>query len=414
MKEDVYQMNSELKKRATEARTKKAILGSDVDVTVIPEDFSEKEKWTRLEDIPHELGQKLEEVGVDVSGKERAGTYIQMGNEVSFCNYDAEGVEIMPIYEALEKYSWLKEYYWRAVEVDLDKYTAECELASSLMGYFIRAKKGVKQIFPLQSCLFINLDNTRQVVHNIIIAEEDSELNIITGCATDHGVKRAVHLGVSEFYVKRNARVSFTMIHNWTEETDVRPRTGIILDGNAHFNSNYIIMSPTKSLQSNPKAILNGKNSSVYFQTLVYAKGNSKYDMGSVAILNGENSKAEMIARAIGTDSASVISRGLIIGNAKDAKGHLDCQGLLMSPKAHIFAVPELDARNPEIALTHEAAVGKISGEQILYLMSRGLSEDEATSMIVRGFLEADTSRLPKALADETRRLIELAAESEM
>ncbi|MFX0092071.1 MAG: SufD family Fe-S cluster assembly protein, partial [Candidatus Hodarchaeota archaeon] len=398
-------MSGELKKRATLARNKKATLGTDVDIMEIPEDSSEKDKWNRLEDISEELGTKLEQIGIEISGKERAGTYIQMGNEVSFCGYQGAGVEIMPINEAMVKYSWLKDYYWKAVEVDLDKYTAETELASKLMGYFIRAKKGVKEVFPLQSCLFINLDNSRQIVHNIIIAEEDSELNIITGCGTDHGVKRAMHLGVSEFYVKRNAKISFTMIHNWTIETDVRPRTGIIIEDNASFVSNYIVMSPTKSLQSNPKAVLNGKNSSVYFQTLVYAQKHSEYDLGSVAILNGENSNAEMISRVIGIDNSNVTARGLIVGNAPNSKGHLACQGLLLSSNSQILAVPQLDAKNPDVSLTHEAAVGKIAEEQILYLMSRGLSEDEATTMIIRGFLEADTTRLPKSLAEETKRL---------
>ncbi|MHA1731414.1 MAG: SufB/SufD family protein [Promethearchaeota archaeon] len=406
--------NDIYKKKAKEALGKQARLGEDADVESVPEDTTEKEKWTNLAEVPDELKDHLAEVGVDTTGKERSGTYIQQGNEVSFCGYEGEGVELLPIYDAMQKYPWLEDYYWKAVPVDLDKYTAETELASRLMGYFIRAKAGVKEVFPLQSCLFINLENTKQVVHNIVIAEEGSELNIITGCATEHGVKRAVHLGVSEFYVKEGAKVSFTMIHNWSEETDVRPRTGIILEKDATFNSNYVVLSATKSLQSNPKAMLNGDNSSVYFQTLLYAKGRSSFDLGSVAQLNGRNTKAEIVSRVIAVDEASVVSRGLIEGNGEGCKGHLACQGLLMSPKARILAVPQLDAKYPNVSLTHEAAVGRIAEEQILYLMSRGLSKDEATSMIVRGFLEADTSRLPHALAEETKRLIKLAQESEM
>lgn len=407
-------MAGDYTERAQRARDKKAALGMDYDVEKVPEDRKEKPKYDSLESVPEDLGKALVNVGVDVSGKERSGTYIQDGNDVSFCGYSGEGVEILPMYEAVKKYDWLADYLWKAVAVDLDKYTAETELASQQMGYFIRAKRGVKEVFPLQSCLYISLDNTRQAVHNVVIAEEDSELNIITGCATDHSVKRAVHLGVSEFYVKKNAKVSFTMIHNWSEDAFVRPRTGILMEENASFNSNYIVLSATRSLQSNPKAMLNGPNASVYFQTLLYGKGQSEFDLGSVAMLNAPNTTAEMISRVIGVEEANIVARGLIVGNQPDVKGHLACQGLLMSPKARILAVPQLDAKNPDVALTHEAAVGRIAEESILYLMSRGLTEDEATSMIVRGFLEADTSHLPKALADETKRLVDLAAESEM
>ena len=216
-----------------------------------------------------------------------------------------------------------------------------------------------------------------------------------------------------EFYLKKNSKVSFTMIHYWSDKSEVRPRTAIIQEEGSEFNSNYIVMSDVKSIQSNPIAYLNGDKAKAHFQTLIYAKNDSHIDVGTTAILNGKYSKSEMISRIIGTGNSNVIARALIQGNAEGAKGHLECQGLVLSPKASIHAIPEIDAVHPDVSLTHEAAVGKIAEEQILYLMSRGLDENEARDLIIGGFLEADTSHLPKDLAEETKRLIKIASEAE-
>ncbi len=172
-------------------------------------------------------------------------------------------------------------------------------------------------------------------------------------------------------------------------------------------------MSELKDLQSNPITYLNGDNASAYFQTLVYGKGNSKVDVGGRAVLNGKNTKAELISRIIGDNSSYVISRGEITGNGDHSMGHIDCSGLLISKNAKIDSIPRIKAQNPDVTLTHEASVGKIGEEQILYLTSRGLNEEEATDLIINGFLDVDTSHLPSELAEETKKLIELASEAE-
>jgi hypothetical protein len=131
----------------------------------------------------------------------------------------------MSTVDALKKYGWLKNYWWKAVSVTADEYTMLTE-EKGFNGYFIRALPGVKTIFPLQACLFIGEDQLAQNVHNIIITEENSELHIITGCTVAPYVKSALHVGVSEFFVGKNAKISFTMIHSWSKDVDVRPRTG--------------------------------------------------------------------------------------------------------------------------------------------------------------------------------------------
>lgn len=403
----------DLKEKAKKALNKKASIGGDYDTSVYSTDQPDELDFKDPQHIKPELKKTLINVGVDVSQKDRSGTYIQEGNKVGFCETVSDKVEVLPIAVALNKYDWLKDYYWKAVPVDTDKYTAETELNANLQGYFIYAKEGATDTFPLQSCLFLNIEGMKQVVHNIIVAEPGSQLNIITGCTVHPNVHKALHLGTSEFYLKENSQVTFTMVHYWGDESVVRPRTGVIQEANSKFISNYIVMSALKDLQSNPISYLNGDNATAYFQTLVFGKKESKIDVGSRAVLNGKNTRAEMISRVIGTDNSNVVARGLIVGNGENAVGHLECQGLLLSPTARIDSIPEINAMNPNVSITHEAAVGKIAEEQILYLQSRGLSEDEARDLIIGGFLEADTSHLPKELAEETEKLVKMASEAE-
>jgi Fe-S cluster assembly scaffold protein SufB len=154
----------------------------------------------------------------------------------------------MPIQKALKLYDWIGDYYWKLVAVDADKYTASAELTLH-DGYFIRALPGSKSIYPIQACLYLDKPGIQQNVHNIIIAEEGSELHIITGCTTAAHLRRGLHVGISEFFIKKNAKLSFTMIHNWAEDMHVRPRSACLIDKDGVFISNYIILRPVKTLQ---------------------------------------------------------------------------------------------------------------------------------------------------------------------
>jgi Fe-S cluster assembly scaffold protein SufB len=407
----------DIKSRARKVLEKQKNEGINLDE--FTEEDPHPQKYSTAKELPADVKEAMEGVGVEVTEKS-SGMYLQGNNDASLCVSNIKGVELMPITEALKKYDGkdgklnLQDYMWKAVQPDKDKYTAEAAVHEFVQGYFIYAKKGQRTVFPLQSCLFINIPGMKQVVHNVIIAEEGAQLDIITGCTTHKTVKKAIHLGISEFYAGKNAKISFTMIHNWKDETEVRPRTGIILEEGAKFSNFYIAMSPVKSLQMAPTVQCKGKNSSYFNQTLIYGKQNSKYDTGAKVFLTGENSNAQIISRVIAVDEANVINRGQIIGDGKNVMGHIDCSALLLSPKARVDSIPEIDALNPDVSLTHEASVGKIAQDHIEYLMSRGLTENEARELIVRGFLDADTSALPPALAKETKKLIQMAAESEM
>ncbi|WP_421077251.1 SufD family Fe-S cluster assembly protein [Methanothermococcus sp. Ax23] len=361
-----------------------------------------------LMELDEEYKSKLESIGIDIEEKSSAGSYLQINNKAVYSKTDSK-IEMMPISEALKKYD-LDDYYWNLVEIK-DKYSARAALELT-EGFFIRVPKGVKETIPLQTCLLIGEESSSQNVHNIIIVEEGAELNVITGCATSSHVKSGLHIGVSEFYVKKDAKLTYTMIHDWGENVHVRPRTGVHIEENGVFISNYVVMSPVKSIQSYPTAYCVGDNSKATFQTVAYGKGNSKMDMGSRVVLSGKNSSADMISRTIVVDNAEIIARGHLIGESENVKGHLECRGLILSDNAHLHAVPELDARKTNLDLSHEAAVGKIAENQLMYLMSRGLTEDEATSLIIKGFLSVDISGLPPKLAKSVEQIMEMTLDA--
>lgn len=398
-----------LKEKAKKAKKKKAALGEDIELEKYEkEEIGEHEEVESLEELPQKTQKSLLKVGVDPSGMGRSGSFLQFDQSEVCSNCSSENIDMMGIQQALEKYDWLKDYMWNVVNVDTDKYTAEAALGEP-GGYFIRSKPGTKEVFPVQACMFIGDQNIRQTAHNIVIAEENSELHIITGCSTGSDIQSALHIGVSEFYIKKGAKITFTMVHNWAEQVEVRPRTSILLEDDATFINNYILTSPVRTIQTYPTAYCKGKNSRVLFQSILGGHKDSVLDTGTRAILTGKDSSAEMITRAVSKDKSQIYTRGHLAGKSQEVKGHLECMGLVLSDDSMIYSVPELEGSATNLELSHEAAVGKIAEEEVLYLMSRGFTEDEAASMIVRGFLSMDITGLPPELAAETKRMLDLS-----
>ncbi len=400
------------KDKARAASAKPAALGEDIDLGVYVSSSDEQPYQPDPSKLPAEAKGQMLEAGVildDVS--QRSGTFIQMDNSPVHSSVRQEGIEVMATSQALEKYDWLSDYWWQAVAVDADKYTANVEL-NQHDGYFVRALPGCRTVYPVQACLYLAKARLAQNVHNIIIAEEGSELHIITGCTTASREEPGLHLGVSEFYIKRGARVTFTMIHSWNPEVAVRPRTVAIVEEGGLFLSNYVLMKPVRSLQMYPAARCVGEDAVVRYNSILLASPGSSMDVGSRVILGAKGARTEILARAI-TTGGHVVARGYIEGDAPDVKGHLECRGLILQGEGTIYAIPELKGNLAGVDLSHEAAVGKIAEEEIEYLMARGLTRSEATATIVRGFLRVDIEGLPPMLSDELQRAIE-ASEKEL
>ena len=396
------------KNLAKTAINKKAAYGSDIDLYKY-EDAAELDGLNNLDVLPTEIKEAALLAGVDVTEKDRAGTYMQINHSVIYQKIRESyknKLEILSINEALEKYPEMERYWWQTVKVDQDKYTAYAEL-NPMHGYFIRVLPGMKIDRPIQSCLMIQENAKVQNVHNIIILEEGSEAQIITGCAIPPKVKEGLHIGISEFYIKKNAKLTFTMIHNWADDFHVRPRSGAVVEEGATFINNYVLLKPVKSVQMFPSANLTGMNAKAQFNSLLYGKKDSYIDVGSKIILSGENTSGQAISRAIVDDSSTIYARGTLIGENDTAKAHLDCRGILSSKEATMYAIPELVAvKTTHAKLSHEAAIGPIGEEEIEYLMARGLSKDEAITLITQGFMDTKILGLPEALENNIKEMI--------
>jgi Fe-S cluster assembly scaffold protein SufB len=400
----------EKKALAKEAKEKVATYGTDINVEAYSPETGAHPYQEDLSSFSQDEREQMLKAGVDLAATNRSGTFVQKDLSVVHSRSLQEGMEIMDIEEALEQYDWLHEYWWNAVPVNMDKYTARVELHQE-HGYFIRSLPGEKSIYPLQACLYLEEENLAQDVHNIIIAEKGSELHIITGCATAPHVKHGLHVGISEFYVKQGAKLTFTMIHNWSENMAVRPRSATIVEAGGLFLSNYVCMQPVGTLQMYPVTHLVGEGATARYNSILVATPGSSMDVGARVFLRAKGARSEIVSRAI-TTGGKIIARGHIVGEVAGIKAHLECKGLILSDDGVIHAVPELEGHKQEVDLSHEAAVGKIAQEEIEYLMARGLSEEEATATIVRGFLHVEIEGLPKELKAEMDRAVEISEKS--
>jgi Fe-S cluster assembly scaffold protein SufB len=393
-----------LDEKALSARDKKAKLGQDIDLDAYRSESVSHSYVEDLGTLSEADKMRMILAGVDAGETGRSGTYVQKDTSVIHAHSMQEGLEVIPITEALKQYDWVRDYYWKLVEVDTDKYTARAQLDLH-NGYVIRALPGSKVVYPVQACMYMEREGLSQNVHNIIVAEEGSELHIITGCATAAHLQRGLHVGISEFYVKKDAKLSFTMIHYWAEEMMVRARSVGTVEEGGLFLNNYICMKPVRSLQMYPTTYLAGKGAVARFYSLLVGSPGSQMDVGGRIYLKEPDTRAEIISRAI-TNGGNIIARGDLVGEVPGVKAHLECQGLILNGGS-IHAIPELEGMIDGVEMSHEAAVGKIAQDEILYLMSRGLSEDEASATIVRGFLNVDIPGLPSQLKAEIDRAVE-------
>ena len=356
-----------------------------------------------LADIASEEADQFLDVGVDTEALARAGTFIQKDRSVIHSCASQPGVEVMSISQGVATYPWLSEYLWRHIRPETDSFTAQAKRVPH-EGYFIRSQAGVHAQHPVQACLYIAKEGFSQNVHNVVIAEEGSHMQVITGCATSRHLVSGLHVGVSEFYVKKGAELHFTMIHDWGEQVNVRPRTYVHVEAGGVFVSNYISLKPVGSLQMNPTTHLAGEGAVARFNSVLVAGPGAHLDVGSRVILDAPGTRAEIVSRAIAA-GGQIIARGELIGKATGIKAHLECKGLILK-EGLMHAIPELRGYVPGVEMSHEAAVGKIDQREIEYLMARGVDEDEAVSTIVRGFLNVDIDGLPDSLKKKIDKIV--------
>lgn len=352
----------------------------------------------------------LAEVGVITNETQRAGSFV-MRNSHTLCSYaHVDGLEVLPIHQALEKYDWLREkYYWKLVKRDVDDVTRHVAAQSQPQGFFIRVMPGVKVQLPYQAGLYMAEANSAQTLHNVVIVEEGAELTLITGCTTHQGVEEGLHLAVSEFYIGKQATLTNNMVHAWGPKVTVRPKAGTAVAAGGCYNSNYISLRPAADIITNPVTWLNGEGATARFQSIVLGAPGSFIQSGGEVYLNGLNTSTELIHRAVCT-GGQILQEGLLVGS-NACRAHIDCSGMLVNAgeEGFIQSNPGLRALNPDAQMSHEASIGKIAPDQVEYLMARGISEHDAISMIIRGFLQADIEGLGAELDARIAEIANLA-----
>lgn len=408
----------EIRLAAEAAKDKPAALGPDIDITRF-KTVSEHDRIASLDSLQRQIKETALMSGFDTDESNRSASYFQLDRSPIYERVEKafdNAIEIMSTQEALALYGeeLIEKYWWRAVDPGKDKYTALAALHQT-EGYFIRVKAGRKVEKPIQACLFVSESNVSQNVHNVIVVEDGAEANVITGCNVHTDVEEGLHAGISEFYVGKNAHLTFTMIHNWAEDFSVRPRTGIVVDEDGVYVNNYVLLKPVKSIQSFPVAKLVGDRSKAVFNSIVYGMKDSYIDLGSETQLIGEDTRSEAVARTVSLDESVVYSRGRLVGRTNSCKAHLDCRGIVQSEQSTQWAIPDLASEGaPGAELSHEAAISPIAAEEIYYLMTRGLPKDEAVSMITRGFVNIDIPGLPDVLRKQIDKAIEETSKEAM
>ena len=367
-----------------------------------------------LEQLSEEELRALREVGLRDDGFYRSGTYLQYDGSVAYLKLAREvapeGLVVEDLITAVRKYPWLRRYWFRACSLNLDKYTAFVG-AHETAGAFIWCREGVHVEYPIQACLFLGSKGAVQVPHNIIVLEPGSSLHVITGCVVSRACSRAAHVACTEIYVGEGAELTWTMIHSWRPDTHVRPRMGALVEGGGKLMVNYVLLSPVRSIQLYPTAVLLGRGARVGFRNLILALGRSIVDVGSAVIFNAEGSRGEIMSRALVKDQADVRLRGKLWGRKPGVRGHLECRALILSDWAVAQAYPNLRSDVEDAELTHEAAIGRIAEEELFYLMSRGLDRDEAVALVSKGFLDTDIPGLPPGLLKEIKGIVEATVE---
>ena len=388
-----------------EALSKKGAYGKDIDIDDYEEGSRDSGTVTDLESS--EYRKYMEHVGVVADEMNRSGTLMFLNNTASHCSPKVqEGLELLSLSKALKVHEGLKDFMWNAMDPAKDKFTAKTYLEDA-DGFFIRVKSGYHIKNPVQSCMLLSQNKTVQNIHNILIVEDGASLEMITGCSTVRHANDSLHVGVTEIYMGDNANLTYSMIHSWGNQTSVRPRTKCVLGKGSNYTNNYVIMNPVGNLQSFPVADL-GERSSATYNTICIAHEGSEIDTGGMVNLNGAGSRAEIMSRSVSM-GGKMCARGRLVGNVPGVKAHLECRSIILRDGGSTLAIPELEAHVADVEMTHEAAVGKIARDQIEYLMSRGLDEDQAVSMIVRGFLSGSINGLPEELQREMDAAIEQA-----
>ena len=371
----------------------------------------------RWDDLPTDIKTTYDKIGLpEAEKKYLAGVGAQYDSEIVYQRLKKEwtdaGVIFLDTDTALQKYpEFFREYFGKIIPANDNKFSALNTTVWS-GGSFIYVPPHVKLSVPLQAYFRINVANLGQFERTLIIVDEGAELQYVEGCTAPIYSTDALHAAVVEVVAKKHSRMRYTTIQNWSTNvinlTTQRMRVGENalgewVDGNIG----------SKITMKYPSVILEGENASGNILSLAIAKTGQNQDNGGKAIHLAPNTSSTIISKSISLGGGICSFRGKVAieKSAADSKNSTKCDALLMDEKSVSNTFPKSVVKRSDAEIAHEASVSRVSEAQLFYLMSRGIGEDEATGMIVNGFVEPIVKNLPMEYAVELNRLIDMSME---
>ena len=369
------------------------------------------------DDVPDKIKETFERIGIPEAERAYlAGASAQYESEVVYHNMKEEfqklGIIFTDTDSALKEYPEIFKQYFSKLVPPTDNKLAALNSAVWSGGTFIYVPKGVRVDVPLQTYFRINAEGTGQFERTLIVVDEGASVHYVEGCTAPTYSSNSLHAAIVEIFTLKDAYCRYTTIQNWSDivynlvTNRARAEAGAPvewIDGNLG----------AKTTMKYPSVYLEGEGARGTMLSVAFANGKQIQDTGAKMIHNAPNTSSSIISKSIAKSGGEVNYRGQVTFNKNSAGSisHIECDTIIMDNESKSDTIPYNEIHNSQVALEHEAKVSKISEEQLYYLMSRGLTEIQATEMIVMGFVEPFTKELPMEYAVELNRLIQYEME---
>ncbi len=369
------------------------------------------------DDVPDTIKNTFEKLGIpEAEQKFLAGVGAQYESEMVYHSIqeklEKQGVIFLSIEDGLRKHPDLfRKYFSTVIPIEDNKFAA---LNSAVWsgGSFIYVPKGVKVDLPLQAYFRLNVANIGQFERTLIIADEGSQVHYVEGCTAPTYTTDSFHSGVIEIIVHKGARVRYTTIQNWSTNVYnlVTQRAMVFEDATMEWVDANL---GSKLTMKYPSCYLKEPGAHGEILSMAFAGRGQHQDAGGKVIHFAPHTSSKIVSKSISKAGGRSSYRGLlkVYKGATDVKSNVVCDALLLDETSRSDTYPYIEVDEEDVTIGHEATVSKVGEEQLFYLMSRGLNEDEATSMVVSGFIEPLVKELPMEYAIEMNRLIQLQME---
>ncbi|WP_334308462.1 Fe-S cluster assembly protein SufB [Lacrimispora sp.] len=383
-------------------------------VTYVRPNMKMTDNWN---EVPDEIKQIFDRLGIPEAEKlALSGVGAQYDSEVVYHSIKEEmrqqGVIYTDMDTALHEYEDIvKKHFMKLLPATLHKFAALHGAVWS-GGSFVYVPKGIEVHMPLQSYFRLNAPGAGQFEHTMIILEEGARLHFIEGCSAPRYNALNLHAGCVELYVGEDATLRYSTIENWSRnmmnlnsKCAAVEKNGAIEWVSGTFGSHITMLYPS--------SILRGDGARSEFTGITFAGAGQELDTGTKVIHAAPNTSSTVSSKSISKNGGKAIYRSAVtvLPQAKNSKSSVSCESLMLDSESRSDTIPVMDIRNDEVDIGHEAKIGRISEETVFYLMTRGIGENEAKALIVRGFVEPITKELPLEYAVEMNRLIALEFE---